>query len=206
MDDLDRDLSRRKLLVYLSSHTPDIVYLVLSQRLVPLSQIERSVELIEGDHAKFLLDKVVHHDAQFLIGELGLKVGDFLPERPRKVLREHAQILLVPPIPFNDLLGTLLVIVELAADHVDHELSFNELILTQLSATWLLMLPNLHGLRRQADIIQELECTDRPLHILRQPVPLCQEVPLVDRQSHIALLQRLEDLLQLDPIVKVARA
>ena len=68
------------------------------------------------------------------------------------------------------------------------------------------MLPYLHGLRRQADIIQELECTDCPLYILRQPVPLRQEVSLVDRQSHVALLQRLEDLLQLDPVVKVARA
>ena len=67
MDDLDGDFSLRKLLVNLISHPSNIINLVLSKRLVPLSQIKGPVELIEGDHAKFLLHEIVHHDAQLLI-------------------------------------------------------------------------------------------------------------------------------------------
>ena len=68
------------------------------------------------------------------------------------------------------------------------------------------MLPDLHRLRREAYVVQELESTDCARLILRQPVPLGQEVALVDSEPYVALLQRLEDLLELDPVVCVARA
>lgn len=120
MDDLDWNLCLAQLLGDLRPHAPNIVNLVLSERLIPLGKIQCPVQFIEGNHAELLEHEIVHHDAELLVCELGLKIWYFLAQGASEVFWQHTRIISIPAIAFNDLFGALLIVVKLAANHVDH--------------------------------------------------------------------------------------
>ena len=68
---------------------------------------------------ELLEHEIVHHDAELLVCELGLKIGDFLTKGASEVFWQHTRIISIPAIAFNDLFGALLIVVKLAANHVD---------------------------------------------------------------------------------------
>ena len=86
---LDWNLSAGELRGYSTPDGSDLINLVLSERRVPIGQVQGSVELVVGDHAELFLDEIVDQDCKLGIAEFVPDCRYLSAQSLREVRRSH---------------------------------------------------------------------------------------------------------------------
>ena len=117
VDHLNRNLSITQLLVDYLFLRLNLLNFVLSQRGVSLSQIESTVQFLERNHAKFFLHQIVDKQTQLLVSQLILQLHTLLLECTGEIFGLHSCVTSVAPVLVNHLVRSLVLRLQIAADH-----------------------------------------------------------------------------------------